>query len=400
MHGINNKLSGIGQSVTLRLADRARELEAQGRRIVKLQTGDPDFATHPAVVRAAHKALVAGNTHYSDTRGLPALREAVAQKLSVDNGISYDPATEILITHGGVHAIFCAIHALVNPGDEVIIVDPCWMPYISGTLLAGAVPVRVSTSVADGFRVDPQKLREAITPRTRLLIINSPCNPTGHMIDAEALVAIGHIAQEHDFCILSDEVYEKLTYGTHVHHSMAAVPGMKERTVTINSFSKTYAMTGWRIGYLAACPEFTSAMLKMSQYSITNVASFSQLAAVTALCDDEVQAYVREMHETYTRRRALIADVLDGDEVIRCRPPDGAFYYMLDLSAVCNDSAAFADRLLEEEGVCLIPGVGFGACGEGCLRVTFAAAEDKLKAGLAGIRRLAERMLSTANGGA
>ena len=388
---MNPHLSQIPQSITLKVADLARQIEAGGERVVKLQTGDPDFDTPAPIVAACHEAIKAGVTHYAATRGLAELRQALAAKLQRVNGVQYDPASEILVTHGGVHGVFCTINALLAPGDEVLIFDPCWMPYVSATIVAGGTPVRMATDPADGFAMRAEQIRAHLTDRSRVLVINTPCNPTGQVLDQRELLEIAEIARSHDLYVIADEVYETLVYGDCRPVSFASLPGMRERTITINSFSKTYAMSGWRVGYLSAEAELVSSILKLSQYSITNVAPFIQRAAVTALTDPEVARFVERSVSTYTARRQRALEELGRIDGIRVSAPDGAFYFMIDVSRFWSDSVEFSTRLLEQERVAVVPGAAFGQCAEGTIRVTFAVGQDVLAEGIGRIGRMLHR---------
>lgn len=387
------RLSQVEESVTVRIADIVRETERQGEKVVKLQTGDPDFPTPDVIIEAAYAALKAGYTHYSDSRGLPELREAIAAKLSRENGLQYAPAREILVTHGGVHAIFSTINALVGEGDEVLILDPCWMPYVSATLIAGARPVRVPADPAGDFEPPVDKIEASLGPRTRLLILNSPCNPTGRVFGAEALDVIARIARRHDLYVIADEVYEKYVYHGHRHISLASLPGMKERTITVNSLSKSYAMTGWRVGYLAAPADLVDRILKVSQYSVTNIAPFVQKAAVVALTSPAAESAAARMREVFAQRHERITRELSAVEGVRAVAPQGAFYFLVDVSRLNPDSVAFATQFLREQRVAVVPGVGFGQCAEGFFRMTFAAPEDQILEGIARLRRLAQAAL-------
>jgi aspartate/methionine/tyrosine aminotransferase len=329
-----------------------------------------------------------GMTHYSSTRGLPELRSAIADKLRSVNHLSYDPDQEILVTHGGIHAVYCAINALANPGDEVLIFDPCWMPYVSATTIAGGRPVRIQTDPQDGFAITAHQLEAHLTHRSRIVILNSPCNPSGHMIAPEQLREIAEIVERHNLLVISDEVYESLTYDGHEHVSFASLPGMRDRTITINSFSKTYAMSGWRIGYLAADARWTDLILKLSQYSITNVAPFTQQAAVTALTDSRVASFVEESRKIYASRRRQALASLRSIEGIRVVEPQGAFYFVIDISNHCHDSARFALELLEQQHVAVVPGIAFGACTEGTIRMTFAASDGDILEGIDRLKRM------------
>jgi aspartate/methionine/tyrosine aminotransferase len=387
---VNPRLLTINESATVHIADRIRELESKGQKVIKLQSGDPDFVTPRAIIEAACSAMRSGLTHYAASRGLPDLREAIGRKLKNENNVTYDPKTEILVTHGGVHAIFIAMSSLIGPGDEVLIIDPCWNPYVSSTIIAGGKPVRVPTDPKNGFRVRADDLEEAVSERTKLLVVNSPANPSGVVLRKEELESIAELANEHDLRVIADEVYERLIYDGHDHTSLASLPHMVDRTITVNSFSKTYAMTGWRIGYLAADHELVDHILKTSQYSITNVAPFVQKGALAALTDPSVEKSVKRMMMSYAERRQSIIDALESVEDIGVVIPQGAFYFMLDVSKADRDSKRFANELLEKKHVGVVPGETFGVCAEGYVRITFAASNAQVLEGLSRLIRMVQ----------
>jgi aspartate/methionine/tyrosine aminotransferase len=362
---LNALLATLRESPTLEVADRIRKLEAAGRSVVKLQTGDPDFDTPGPIIDAALRAMRSGLTHYSNTRGLPELRQALASRMKCANGVDYDAASEILITHGGVHAIFVVLQTLLNPLDEVIIPEPCWMPYVAATTLAGARPVMLSTRPENKFKPTGADIRKVATSRTRVLIINTPNNPTGAVLSRS----------------------EHLVYDGLAHTSIASLPGMKDRVVTVQSFSKTFAMTGWRLGYLGAPKEVCSEILKVSQYTVTNISPFVQAAGLAALDDATVAAAVEQMKSRYGARRRYLTDALGSIQGVKFHEPEGAFYFMLDVRPVQLDSARFAEGLLEKEFVGVVPGVGFGWSGQGHVRITFAASEQSLEEGVCRIAR-------------
>lgn len=385
---MNRTLQNLTESATLQIADRVRALEAAGRRIIRLQTGDPDFATHPVVVEEAHRALLAGETHYANTRGLPELRAAIAARLHRRTGVRYDAASEVLVTQGGIHAVMVALQALVNAGDEVLIEDPCWMPYRGCTGLTGGSVSFFEADALNGFRFRVDRLAAALSSRTRVLILNSPCNPTGRVLGPEDLQAVSEIVNRHGLWLISDEVYEALVYGNARHTAAASIPGLRERTITVGSLSKTFAMTGWRVGYAAGPASVIGQMLKASQYSITNVAPFVQRAAIAALTHPAVAAYETEMIQTYAQRREQIRARLRDVPALGDLAPDGAFYFMLRIAASGLDSAAFATRLLEEAAVAVVPGQGFGRVASEHVRVTFATALEDVLEGVERIERM------------
>ncbi len=383
---MNPVLDKLQVSITLRVADKARELERSGIKIIKLQTGDSDFSTPGPIVEACNRAILDGYTHYAATRGLIELRKAVSGSIKNLYGLEYDPDSEILITHGGVHAVFCTIQSVIAPGEEVIIIDPSWAPYESSTWIANGIPRRIPSDGKTGFRPPIELIAESINDKTRLLIINSPNNPTGTVYTIDELQQLSDLAVKNDLLVISDEVYSRLIFDDAKHISIASLPGMKERTITINSFSKTYAMAGWRLGYVTAPPEILSAILKVSQYSITNVAPFIQMAGLTALTNQRSEKSVLEMVSAYNKRRGWILSELNEMNGIGYSIPQGAFYFMLDISEYNPDSADFCEKLLSEKHVATIPGAGFGDCSEGFIRITFAAPEQTIEEGLRRIR--------------
>ena len=389
---LNRQLDLIKQSSTVAMADRVLALQASGRKITPLQVGDPDFSTPPAVVDVAFNAMQDGLTHYGPSRGYLDLRAAAASKLSRDNGLSYDPESEILVTHGGIHAYYLAMQSILNPGDEVLVPDPTWTTHANMvTMLRGCV-VRVPAPAENEFIPPIESWQNALTPKTRAIVLNYPSNPTGAYPMREYLQQLQELAAAHNLWVVSDEVYENLYYGEKPT-SAGATPGAKERTLLVNSLSKTYAMTGWRVGYLAAPSQVIENALKAGQNSITCVAPFVQKAAVFALSDGDVQTAATEMRVAYTRRRALvlrIAKELDSEKVA-VRPPMGAFYFFLDFRALNMPSLEICERILEETGVGLVPGSAFGQQGEGFVRMTIASSDENVEAGFRKIVEWAER---------
>jgi aspartate aminotransferase len=383
---MNNRLEMVLESETVRFADVVRSLEQNDRTITKLQTGDPDFETHPEISEAGFKAIRDGLTHYSTTKGLRELREAIANKLKQENGLEVCAEREILITHGGAHGIFIAIQSILNPGDEVLIPEPYWMPYRAGTLLAGGIPRSLPTDSSD-YKLMPDQLREAIGPRTKAIIFNSPSNPSGNVYTREELTELCEIAVRNGLYIISDEVYEHILYDGNLHFSPASDSRFRLKTITVFSFSKSYAMTGWRIGYVLAPPAICTQMLKILQYSITHVAPFIQKAALAALTSSAVKNYLDEMRNEYSYRRDLIANYskLHLNDLIKV--PDGAFYCLVNVKKAYPDSLTAAMSILERYNVAFTPGVAFGNSTKDFLRMTFAANRDDIKKGLEVVRQ-------------
>jgi len=379
---MNHQLNQLTESFTIQLADRVRQLKRDGVPVIGLQTGDPDFNTPQTIIDAAHDAMNAGFTHYSNSRGLPALRDAIATRMQQHSGVAYDSLTEILVTHGAIHAYYIGLQAILNPGDDVLLHDPSWQTHANMVRVLRANPIPVAGTLENNFFPTIEAWRAALTPKTKAIVINSPCNPTGSVADAAYLQALVNLAIEHNLFIVADEVYDTLLYGRE-HISVAALDGAKERTLLLNSMSKTYAMTGWRIGYLCAPQNIINNALKASQHSITNVAEFIQRAALVALTDATVAQDVEKMVAAYTRRRQLVLGLYDayGATPIELNEPEGAFYFFIDARQLGLTSNEIAERLLTEAHVCLVPGSAYGAMGEGFLRMTTAASDDDIQAG-------------------
>ena len=392
MTSLNVQFEAIRQSATVAMGDHILALKASGREIVGLQVGDPDFATPAAIMDVAIKAMSNGLTHYTSSRGIPDLLAAIAQKLQRDEGVSYDPASEILVTHGGIHAYYTAMQSILNPGDDVLVPDPSWATHANMALMLRGNVVRVPAPSENGFIPQFESWEKALTPKTRVIVLNYPSNPTGAYPTREYLQRLQDFAKAHDLWIVSDEVYGNLYYGEKPT-SAAAFEGAKERTLLVNSLSKTYAMTGWRVGFLAAPKSVIDNALKAGQNSITCVSPFIQKAAAFALTDPEVQKTAADMRAAYARRRELvlrIAHELESEKV-HVMPPQGAFYFFLDFRPLNMTSVEICERILEEAGVGLVPGSAFGAQGEGFVRMTIAASDDEVEEGFRKIVDWAEK---------
>jgi len=392
MTNLNTQFDSIRQSATVAMADRILALKASGQKIIGLQVGDPDFATPPAVMDAATTAMKSGLTHYASSRGNPDLLAAVAKKLERDEGVSYDPASEILVTHGGIHAYYTAMQSILNPGDEVLVPDPSWATHANMAIMLRGTVTRIPAPAENGFIPYFDSWEKALTPKTLVIVLNYPSNPTGAYPTRQYLQKLQGFAKEHDLWIVSDEVYGSLYYGERPT-SAAAFDDAKERTLLVNSLSKSYAMTGWRVGFLAAPARVIGNALKAGQNSITCVAPFIQKAATFALTDPEIQQVTANMRSAYARRREKvlrIAHELECDKVL-VTPPRGAFYFFLDFRPLKMTSVEICERILEEEGVGLVPGSAFGAQGEGFVRMTIAASDEDVEVGFRKIVEWAER---------
>ncbi len=338
------------------------------------------------------KAMQEGLTHYGPSRGRPDLLSAIASKLARDEGVKYDPASEILVTHGGIHAYYTAMQAVLNPGDDVLVPDPTWATHSNMVIMLRGKVVRVPAPAENGFIPHFASWRKALTPRTRAIVLNYPSNPTGAYPTRAYLQELQDFAKEHDLWIISDEVYGSLYYGERPTCA-AAFEGAKDRTLLVNSLSKSYAMTGWRVGFLAAPERVIENALKAGQNSITCVTPFIQKAAAFALTDPAIQEATATMRAAYAKRRQLVLDIAreQGESPIHVVSPMGAFYFFLDMRALRLPSMEICERLLEEAGVGLIPGSAFGAQGEGFVRMTIAAAEQDVEEGMKAILNWAEK---------
>jgi aspartate/methionine/tyrosine aminotransferase len=372
-------------SVNVILAE-IREQQAAGADVISLMRGEPDFATPPSIVASAVDALRAGRTRYPDNRGEMRLREAIAAKLARDNDLTYDPGTEILVTTGATLGIQAALFALLNDGDEVLVPDPVYDAYTSPIRLAGGVIRPVPAVIEhDRFVLDAAAIEAALSPASRVLLLNTPWNPVGTVLRESELRAIAELAIRRDLMIVSDEIYEALTYDGFLHVSIASLSDeVRARTVVVNSLSKTYAMTGWRVGYCAAPPAMIQAMFLVLQQMSRGPATFIQDAATTALVGP--QGAVEEMRAEYTRRRAQVIDALAGLAHCRVLEPEGGFFAMVDIRATGLPSNDVRRRLLVEHGVAVVHGSAYGPGGEGTLRVSFGSGGDTLERGLARLR--------------
>lgn len=362
-----------------RVLEKANKLEAEGRKIVHFEVGQPDFDTPANIKEAAKKALDQGVTSYSSNYGDIRLRRAIAEKLERMNHLNVDPTKEIMVTCGGEEAVAAALFALLEKGDEVLIADPSYIPYSSLTKIAEAEPVYVPLDEKNGYCFDLEKLEAAVTNKTKLLILCTPGNPTGTMMDEESLRRLAEICCRHDILVLADEAYEQVLYDGNKHISMASLPGMWERTITVQSFSKTYSMCGWRIGYLVAPAELMRIVVRAHQTVAMNACSFGQLGALEALTGPQDSLYA--MLAEFDRRRLLLYNGLK-ELGIPCSRPQAAFYLFPDIGEFGMDSFTFAELLLDKYGVATVPGVEFGKNGESHLRISYATSFEDCQMGL------------------
>ena len=350
------------------------DIAASVKGVVSLGIGEPDFVTPQRVIDAAVASLKEGHTSYTSNAGMLELREAIAAYLQKDFGLHYNAENEVLITVGGSEAIDIALRAIVSPGDEILVVEPCFVSYKPCVTMAGGIPVPVTTYMKDNFKLTPEMLEEKITPKTKAVLMSFPSNPSGAILNREDLTAICEVIKKHNLLVISDEIYAHLTYcGKHV--SVAEIPGMQERTVLVSGASKAFAMTGWRIGYLCANEELTQAMYKIHQYAIMCAPTISQYAALEAFLHGENET--KRMVDAYNQRRILIYERLKDIGFDVCEP-EGAFYIFPSIQKTGLNSEEFCNRLVQEYKAAVVPGNAFGACGEGFIRCSYSASIEKI----------------------
>ncbi|MFO7583957.1 MAG: aminotransferase class I/II-fold pyridoxal phosphate-dependent enzyme [Anaerolineales bacterium] len=381
------------------LSKRAAELKPSGIRkffdiaatmkdVISLGIGEPDFTTPQPILEAGIRSLQAGETHYTSNSGKMELRQGIADNLLNRYSVKYDPATEIIATVGVSEALYLAFNALLDPGDEVIIPTPCFVAYQAEVYLAGGIPVEVPSRMENNFSVDPDDIRKAITPRTKAIFIGYPSNPTGAVAERETMVEIAKIAEEYDLVVVSDEIYDRLVYGFEHVCFPALGESIKRRTVLLGGFSKSHAMTGWRIGYAAAPVEILAGMLRIHQYTIMSAPTTAQDAAIEALKSGE--PHVQDMLAEYDRRRKLIVGGLN-NLGLSTFEPRGAFYAFPNISASGMDDETFAEKLLHEEHVAVVPGSAFGLGGQGFVRCSYATAYEKIEEALRRMEKFMQR---------
>ncbi|MEA5082832.1 MAG: pyridoxal phosphate-dependent aminotransferase [Lachnospiraceae bacterium] len=365
------------------VSERVFELQQQGHEFVNFGEGEPDFDTPKGIVDATINALQNKYTHYANNRGLIELRQEISKLSQEVNGIYYNPEDEIIVTSAGAETINDAIMAFLNPGDEAIIFTPAFFNYENLILMAGATVVDIPLKGENGFQIDPDELRRNITSKTKMIIINNPCNPTGVVFSNEVLTEVAKIAVENNLIVFSDEIYSKIIYGEDKFRSMASFPGMRERTIIGNGFSKLYSMTGWRVGYLLFDKRMMASLLKVHHYCVTCTPTFIQKGLADAMNLPEVKADGQKMVDTYSRRRDLVCKYLDMVPEFKYAQPRGAFYVFVDVSETGIDGDEFAERLREERFVATIPGSGLGGENfKNYIRISFVTDEKNVEKGM------------------
>ncbi len=361
---VNSRIKEIKPSGIRRFFDIANEMED----VISLSVGEPDFHTPWHIREEGIRSLEKGRTRYTPNRGFIKLRQEIAGFLARHYSVEYDPESEILVTVGGSEAIDLCLRCLLNPGDEVLIPQPSFVCYVPITEMAGGVPVIIETKPEDGFRLTAEELEEKITDKTKVLVLPFPNNPTGAVMRRADLEAVARVAERHNLMVLSDEIYASLTYGEAKHVSFASLPGMRERTILVNGFSKSHSMTGWRLGYAAGPRELIKLMTKLHQFAIMSAPTTSQYAAIEAMKngDDDIE-YMRSQ---YDMRRRLIVDGLN-KMGLRCFEPEGAFYVFPSVKSTGLTSADFCEKLIYSKHVAVVPGDAFGSCGEGFVRISY-----------------------------
>lgn len=355
--------------------EKATKMQQAGEKVIHMEIGRPDFDTPEKIKKAANDSLARGNVFYTSNYGTPELRKAIAEWEQEKNHVDYDPS-EVLVTVGVGEGTFAAMAAFLEPGDEILVPNPVWLNYIHVPSAIGAKPVTYSLKEENDYQIDFEELESKVTERTKMIVIVDPSNPTGGVFSRETLEKLADIAVRNDLLVLSDEIYEQLVYDGTKHTSIASLPGMKERTITLSGFSKAYSMTGWRLGYMCAPKEIIQACVRVHQYTITCASSFVQEAAITALkdCAEDVEA----MRLEYQRRKDYVVKALNAIDGISCNNPQGAFYIFVNIKELGRSSMEMAEYLLEHAKVALVPGSAFGTEGEGYLRISYACSYEDL----------------------
>lgn len=390
---ISDRILKLSESATLKMSKLARELRAKGHDVISLSLGEPDFDTPAYIKQAAKQALDDGFTKYTPVPGLPVIREAISKKFKSENGLNYEPS-QIVVSNGAKQSVYNLSMALLNEGDEAIILAPYWVSYYEIIKLGGGTPVVVSAGIEQDFKVNAEQLKAAITPRTKFVLFSSPCNPTGSVYQQAELEALANVIAKHEqITVIADEIYEYINFSSK-HISIGSIDSVKDRTVTINGFSKGFAMTGWRLGYIGAPQTIANACIKIQGQVTSGATAFGQVAGAFALNGDRVAT--AKMRDAYLQRRNLVKGLLDEIPGVKTNNPEGAFYIFPDISAyfgksdgnmTINNSDDFCEYLLNNAYVAVVSGSAFGA--DNCFRISYAASEDQLKEA---IKRMGEAL--------
>ena len=380
---VSQKIAAIPPSGIRRFFDIAATMDD----VISLGIGEPDFVTPEPIIKAGIRSLEAGETHYTSNSGILELRQAISDYLQSHHEVEYNPETEIIVTVGVSEALYLAMTAILNPGDEVIVPQPCFVSYEAEVSFAGGVPVAVNTRAEDEWQLTAEQLEAAITPRTRALLIGYPNNPTGAVMNRQRLIDIARLAQKHDLLVISDEIYARLVY-TEEHTCFPLLPGMRERTILLQGLSKSHAMTGWRVGFAAAPPEILGAMRKVHQYTIMSAPTVAQYAALEALKNGE--PFVQEMVKEYNRRRKVMFKAFNSMGMPTVEPK-GAFYVFPQVTHLGMSAAEFCEKLLYEEKVAVVPGGAFGQSGAEHVRACYATSMEEIEEAMVRIGRFVEK---------
>lgn len=378
MKPISERVSSIPASVTLAVNDKAKALQAAGHDVIALAGGDPDFDTPDHITAAAFASIENGGTHYpAPMKGINPLLEAIAAKMERDNNICVNPKTDVVVTPGGKWSLYLALAAIINPGDEILYLEPVWVSYPPMIILAGGTPVPVSLPSQANFEITADLIRAQITPNSKAIMINTPNNPTGRVLTQAELEAVAEVALEADLYVIADEIYEKLVFDDRSHISIGSLPNMAERTLTINGMSKAYAMTGWRLGWLVGPTNILKVATRMNSQTVSSAAHFTMHAAVAAL--NGPQDFISTMRDSYRARRDFMVKAMNEIEGVHCRSIEGAFYLFPSFPGSSKNSLELADALLDKAGIAGTPGIAFGSSGEGHVRFSIATAMSDLE---------------------
>ncbi|WP_277218999.1 pyridoxal phosphate-dependent aminotransferase [Peptoniphilus vaginalis] len=388
---ICGKFNKVGPSGIRKINEKTLEMERAGKKIYHFEVGRPDFDTPKVIKDATIKSIEDGNVFYTSNYGVMPLREAVAEKLRKENNLDYT-AKEVLITAGATESIYDSYSLILEEGDEILLPNPCWPNYINAAYIMGAVPVRYSLAEENDFQIDFDELEGLFTEKTKAIVIINPSNPIGSMFTLETLEKLADFAKKKDILVISDEIYEKIIYGNKEHVSIASLDGMKERTITINGFSKTYSMTGFRLAYIAAPEEFIRVLNIIHQHNTSCATSFVQHGGITALKEGNEGA--EEMVKEYKRRRDYIVDKVNSIEGLSLNAPDGAFYAFINIKGLGISSEEFCNYLLDEECVAIVPGTVFGSAGEGFVRFSYASSYEDIVEGLNRMEKACKHFLN------